>query len=233
MHEGNQRMSHKLEALIFDLDGVIADTAELHYRSWKRLADEEGMTFTRIDNEALRGITRQESLKRFLRGRQIDESTTQDWLRRKNDYFHENFQGLTPDACLPGVARLLDDARHYAIKCGVASASRNARPVLEKLGMLGDFAVIGDGNTVARSKPAPDIFLWVAERLGVDPSCTIVFEDSEAGVAAALTGEFHVVGIGSAGVDRAHLAVPDLSDVTLNSLMTWFSLDGGQVSRSG
>ncbi len=99
-----------IRGLIFDLDGVITDTAEYHYRSWQRLADEEGIPFTREDGEALRGVSRRESLTRLLKGRAIDEATAQDWMRRKNAYFASDLSRLTPDAVLPGVRTLLEEA---------------------------------------------------------------------------------------------------------------------------
>jgi beta-phosphoglucomutase len=212
-------MTHEIHALIFDLDGVIADTIELHYLSWKRLADEENVLFTHQDNDRLRGLPRRESLDIFVRGRHLDEDTAQQWMQRKNGYFHEYLAHFSPANRLPGVARLLDEARAAGLKLGVGSASKNAHAVLERLELLDAFDVIGDAHAVMRHKPAPDVFLWVAERLGVLPAQTLTFEDSSVGVEAALAGGFWVVGLGTAAVGQAHVVLPDLVNVNLQMLL--------------
>jgi beta-phosphoglucomutase len=205
-------MSLHIRAFIFDFDGVIADTAELHYRSWQRLADEEGIPFTRQDSEVLRGVSRRESLRRLLKGRPIDEATAEAWMTRKNDYFLSSLNEFTPSSVLPGVVNLLDEARAAGIKTAIASASRNVHLVLERLQIADRFDAIGDANSVANNKPAPDVFVWTAGRLGMSPSQSVIFEDSEAGVTAALTGGFWVIGIGTGGVSEAHILVPDLAE---------------------
>ena len=199
-----------IKGFIFDLDGVITDTAELHYLSWKRLADEEGLPFTREDNEQLRGVSRRESLNRLLKGRPIDEETAQAWMTRKNGYYRDYLKQLTPADQLPGVREFLHDARARGILLGLGSASRNARDVLERLELSAAFDAVGDGNSVVNTKPAPDLFLWVAGRLNVTPREAAVFEDAEAGIDAALAGGFWAVGVGSANVDHAHVVVPSL-----------------------
>jgi beta-phosphoglucomutase len=201
-----------IRAFIFDLDGVITDTAEYHFRSWKRLADEEGIPFTRQDNEALRGVSRRESLNRMLKGRPIDEATANAWMERKNGYYIELLNDITPADVLPGALNLLDEARAAGIRTAIASASKNARPVLDKLQIADKFDALGDGYSVVNTKPAPDLFIWTAGRLGVSPPQAVIFEDAEAGVAAALTGGFWAVGIGTADVGRAHVVVPGLAD---------------------
>ncbi len=201
-----------IRAFIFDLDGVITDTAEYHFRSWKRLADEEGIPFTRQDNEALRGVSRRESLNRMLKGRVVDEATAQAWMERKNNYYVASLDEITPANILPGALNLLGEARAAGIKTAIASASKNARPVLDKLGIADRFDAVGDGYSVVNTKPAPDLFIWTAGRLGVSPTQAIVFEDAEAGVAAALTGGFYTLGVGTAEVGRAHVLLHDLAD---------------------
>ncbi|MBC8098940.1 MAG: beta-phosphoglucomutase, partial [Armatimonadetes bacterium] len=175
-----------LRAFIFDLDGVITDTAEYHYLAWKRLADEEGYPFTRHDNEQLRGVSRSESLLRLLKGRTLPEATFQEHLDRKNRYYQAYLETITAADCLPGVTRFLEQTQAAGIKIGLGSASRNARPVLDKLGLTAMFGVIGDGYSVVNPKPAPDLFVWVAGGLGVTVDQAVVFEDAEAGVNAAL-----------------------------------------------
>ena len=208
-----------IRAFIFDLDGVITDTAEFHFRSWERLANEEGLSFTRQDNEALRGVSRRESLNRLLKGKPIDEATAQAWMTRKNDYYLAYLEAITPANVLPGALTLLDEAHAAGIKTAIGSASKNARSVLERLNILDKFDAIGDGNSVVNTKPAPDLFIWTAGRMGVSPSQAVVFEDAEAGIAAALTGGFWTVGIGSADVDKAHVLLPNLVDAHVSAII--------------
>lgn len=207
-----------LRALIFDLDGVLADTLKLHYRSWKRLGDEEQIPFSWRDFDRALGLTRRSALDVFLNGRVVSEATVQDYLRRKNAYFHEYLQDLSPADTAPGVADLIADARAAGLKIGLGSSSANARLVLSRLGLLDQFDAIGDGNTPVASKPAPDIYQYVANCLDVHPSEAVVFEDSDAGVQAGLAGGFYVVGIGSTRVAGAHLIVPSLAGIRVATL---------------
>lgn len=211
----------EIRAFIFDLDGVITDTAEYHFRAWKRLADEEGIPFTREDNEALRGVSRRESLNRMLKGRFIEEETAQEWMARKNGYYQDFLTQVTPDDLLPGAADFLSDARARGLKVAVGSASRNARTVLDNLQITGQLDAIGDGHSVARTKPAPDLFVWVAGRLALPPGACVVFEDAEAGVEAALTAGTYTIGVGpEERVGRAHLRLPTgLADITVDECL--------------
>lgn len=213
-----------MRAFIFDLDGVITDTAEFHFQSWKRLADEEGILFTREDNDQLRGVSRRESLNRILKGRPIDAATAQTWMTRKNDYYLNYLETLTPHDCLPGVIDFLTAAQGQGIRLGLGSASQNAHIVLEKLGLLGRFDVIGDGYSVVNAKPAPDLFVWVAGALRVSPNQATVFEDAEAGIDAALAGGFWTVGIGNAKVGHAHITAPGLSSLTVSGVLERLSV---------
>lgn len=208
-----------IRGFIFDLDGVITDTAEFHYQSWQRLADEEGLPFTRQDNEALRGVSRRESLNRLLKGKVVDEATAQDYMARKNRYYREYLQRMTPADLLPGVETFLKDARAAGIKLAIGSASKNARDALEKLEILPYFDAIGDGYSVVNTKPAPDLFLWTAGRLDVPPDEAVVFEDAEAGIDAALAGAFWTVGVGSSTIQHAHMVVAGLVEVTVTELL--------------
>lgn len=212
-------MSPHIRALIFDLDGVITDTVEYHYRSWKRLAEEEGLPFTRADNAALRSVSRRESLNRLLKGRVVDEATAQAWMARKQEYFISYLQMMTPADVLPGVRDLIDDAHASGLKTAIASSSRNARVVLAKLELTDQFEVICDAHCVVHTKPAPDLFLWTAGRLDVYPQHGLVIEDAEAGVTAARAGGFWVVGLGDEGVEQAHVRLPNLVDAQVANLL--------------
>src|SRR5450432_4058831 len=125
-----------VQAFIFDLDGVLTDTAEYHFRAWKRLADEEGVPFTREDNEQLRGVSRRQSLLLLLKGRNLPEAQMESWMTRKNDYYRAFLSDITPSDLLPGVSSFLAEARNRGIKLGVGSASKNARDAIVHLGIM-------------------------------------------------------------------------------------------------
>jgi beta-phosphoglucomutase len=216
-----------IRAFIFDLDGVITDTAEFHYLAWDRLSKEEGIPFTREDNEKLRGLSRRDSLLTMLKGRVVPEETMEAWMTRKNIYYREYLSRITPNDRLPGVTEFLEEAQAAGIKLGVGSASRNARDVLEKLGLLDMFQVVGDGLSVVNTKPHPDIFIWTAGGLGVSVTEAVVFEDAEAGIDAALKAGFKAVGLGSSNVGHAHLVFPGLANVRVSDV-----LNGLEVARS-
>lgn len=196
-------------AFVFDLDGVITDTAEFHYLAWKRLADEENIPFSREDNEALRGVSRRESLNLLLNGRVISEETVQAWMTRKNGYYLEYLNSLTPDAHLPGVTDFLDSAQAVRLKLGIGSASKNARLVLERLELTRYFDVIGDGYSVNNPKPSQDLFVWVAGGLRINVTEIVVFEDAKAGIDAAKQAGCLTVGIGNANVSHADILLPN------------------------
>jgi beta-phosphoglucomutase len=195
-------------AVIFDLDGVLTDTAALHYRSWQVVADELGIPFGLADYERMRGLGREDSLAVMLGP---DYETTpsdarRDLAERKNDIYLDMVARMTPDDLFPGVRALLDGLRAAGARLAVASSSRNADPVIDRLGIRDVFALVIDANTVPNSKPAPDVFLAAAERLGVGRQRCAVVEDAAAGVAAARAAGMRVVGVGPAervgGADR-------------------------------
>ena len=209
-----------IQGLIFDMDGVVADTVELHYRSWQRLADEEAHPFSREDNDALLGRTREEALEVWLGGKSVTPEQRDALMQRKNSYFLESLDALGPGDLLPGVGELLREASARGIPLGLASSSRNARQVCLRLGVLDLFDAFADGESVVHPKPAPDVFLWVAGRLGLHPARCLVFEDSGAGVRAARAGGFRVLGLGDAArLGEAHLVRSSLKGVTVDDLL--------------
>ena len=188
-----------LKALVFDLDGVITDSAELHYQAWKRLSEELGLYFDREQNEALKGVSRIGSFEIILRNNnKLDAYTEEEketLANRKNEYYKELVETLTEDDILPGIYQLLKDARAEGLKTAIASVSRNAPRVLEKIGLSEYFDTIADAAKVKRSKPDPEIFLTCAEQLGIDPVDCIGLEDSQAGIEGILSAGMYAVGI--------------------------------------
>ena len=209
-----------IQGFIFDLDGVLTDTAEYHYRGWKRLAEEIGLPFTREDNEALRGIPRRESLMLILKERQIPEEQLLEMMKRKNCYYLDFIREITPRDVLPGTVELLKEIRTAGLKSAVGSASKNAPEVLQRLGIDHLLDAISHGGSVEKQKPAPDLFLHAAAQLGLEPAECVVVEDAAAGIEAALAGGFHSVGLGPPErVGKAHVVLPSLEGVHLDDLL--------------
>ena len=212
-----------IRAFIFDLDGVITDTAEYHYRGWKRLAEEEGLSFTREENEHLRGIPRRESLMLILKDRVYDEEKIHEMMERKNSYYLEFIKEISPRDLLPGAKELLEEIRAAGLKNALGSASKNASEVIERLGIQSLFDAIADGHSVERQKPAPDLFLHAARKLDLSPIECVVVEDAAAGIEAARAGGFRSVGLGPRErVGRADVVFPSLAGVRLSDLLIVF-----------
>lgn len=208
-----------IRGFIFDLDGVITDTAEYHYRGWKRLAEEEGLPFTRADNEFLRGISRRESLMLILKDRVYPEEKIQEMMERKNNYYLESIKEISPRDLLPGAKELLEEIRAAGLKNALGSASKNAGEVLDRLGIRSLFDAIADGHSVERQKPAPDLFLHAARQLNLSPMECVVMEDATAGIEAAKAGGFRSIGLGPRErVGAAEAVFPSLSGVRLADL---------------
>ena len=212
-----------IKACIFDLDGVIVDTAKFHYLAWKRLADEQGIPFTEHDNEQLKGISRMESLDILLSlgSRKVDEKSKAEMATRKNEWFVDYITAMKPDEIFPGVKTLLEDLRNKKFKVGLASSSKNAGTVLDRLGIANLFDCVVDGTMIKNSKPDPEVFLLAAERLNVPPDTCVVFEDAEAGVEAAHRAGMKSVGIGSPAIlGEAELVIPRTGDFAIEQLNT-------------
>lgn len=188
-----------IKACIFDLDGVIVDTAKYHYQAWNRLAEELGFSITHEQNELLKGVSRMESLNVILGlgGKTLTEDEKILYCERKNSWYVEFINTMDESEILPGAVELLDELIKEGIKVGLGSASKNSVMLLTKLGIIDRFEVIIDGTKTTESKPHPQVFLMGAEALGVAPEDTIVFEDSVSGIEAAKRGNFMSVGIGS------------------------------------
>ena len=212
-----------IRAFIFDLDGVITDTAEYHYRGWKRLAEEQGLSFSRADNEHLRGIPRRESLMLLLKDRVYAEAKILEMMERKNKYYLEFIKEISPRDLLPGAKELLAEIRAAGLKNALGSASKNASEVLDRLGIRSLFDAISDGHSVERQKPAPDLFLHAARQLNLSPAECVVVEDAAAGIEAAKAGGFRSIGLGPRErVGAADANFPSLEGLHLADLLHAF-----------
>jgi beta-phosphoglucomutase len=211
------------------MDGILTDTVEYHYRSWQQLAAELKITFTRKDNEKLLGLSRPDCMKLFLQGRRTSAEEFEQLLQKKNAYFLKLIQDFSPTDLLPGVNALLTTIKQAGYKLAVASSSRNTTFILNRLGIAAFFDIISDSNTINRAKPAPDLFLDAANRLGVPPEKCVVFEDATAGVTAGLRAGMLVVGIGPANlVGSAHLRYPTMAAVDLAHILAYQKEKSGQ-----
>lgn len=211
-------MTHGFRAAIFDLDGVLADSAVMHYAAWQRLADELGIAFDSHANEALKGVDRAGSLRLLLqRGeRDYDAATFAALCERKDGFYRELLASVTSASLLPGATALVEVARQAGLQLAVASASRNADALLDRLGIKACFDYIADAAVIPHPKPAPDIFLACAAALRVAPGDCIGFEDAAAGVEAIVAAGMVAVGIGdSKALARARIVFPVTAAVDL------------------
>ena len=210
-----------VKAIIFDLDGVLVDTAHYHYLAWKRLASELGIDLTIQHNELLKGVSRMRSLEIILDlgGIKLSETEKERIANKKNGWFVEFVKEMKPDEIFPGVKEMLARIRAKGLKVALASSSKNAQNVIQLLHIENDFDVIIDGNMIAHSKPDPEIFLLAAAKLGIDPASCVVFEDAEAGVEAAIAAGMKCIGVGSAEqLRKANYIVRNTADFNLEKL---------------
>ncbi len=204
------------KAFIFDLDGVIVDTARYHFFAWQKIASELGVEFTPEHNEKLKGVSRVRSLEIILELGRITarEEDRQRWLHQKNEDYLAHIANMDESEILPGVMHTLRYLKRNNQPIALGSASKNARPILEKVGIIEYFDAIVDGNDVTNAKPDPEVFLQATRLLGATAANSIVFEDSEAGIDAANSAGMTSVGIGEAKIlHRAHFCFPDFTHV--------------------
>ncbi|MDD5066036.1 MAG: beta-phosphoglucomutase [bacterium] len=210
---------NKMKGIIYDLDGVIVDTAQYHYLGWKKLADHIHVEFDEKKNEKLKGLSRRDSLLAML-GRVPDEEQIKKWCEMKNRFYLEFIRKLDVSVILPGAADFLETVRkNGSWKQALASSSRNARLILKKLGIERFFDAVVDGTEVERAKPDPRIFLKAALKLQLQPDQVVVVEDAESGIRAAQAAGMKTIGIGRPDLlSRANLVVKDLSCISLATL---------------
>ena len=213
------------KAFIFDLDGVIVDTAKYHYLAWKKIASELGIEFTHEHNELLKGVSRVRSLDIILGLGEVEASQAQkeQWLIQKNEDYLSYLVDMDQSEILPGVMTVLEFLKANQQPIALGSASKNARPILEKTGILSYFDAIVDGNDVSNAKPDPEVFLQAAQKLGISNENSIVFEDSVAGIQAANIASMTSIGIGEASIlNEAKFNFKDftyIDEAFLNSLI--------------
>ena len=213
------------KAFIFDLDGVIVDTAKYHYLAWKKIATDLGIEFTHEHNELLKGVSRVRSLEIILGLGQVEASQEQkdQWLIQKNEDYLSYLVDMDQNEILPGVMPVLEFLKANQQPIALGSASKNARPILEKTGILSYFDAIVDGNDVSNAKPDPEVFLQAAQKLGITNENSIVFEDSVAGIQAANIASMTSIGIGDATIlNEAKFNFKDftfIDEAFLNSLI--------------
>jgi beta-phosphoglucomutase len=210
-----------VKAYLFDLDGVLVDTAKYHFIAWKKLADELNIPFTHDDNEKLKGVSRMDSLDIILKlgGRSLSTQEKNELADRKNKWFVDFVNGMSPSEIFPGVKELLAELKKRGLKVGLASSSKNAPAVLQLLGITSLFDAIVDGSMVTNAKPDPELFLLASEKLNTPPSECVVFEDAEAGVEAARRAGMKCVGVGSVSIlHQADFIVKQVADFKLTDL---------------
>ena len=216
----------EFKGCLFDMDGVIVDSAVHHYSAWKKLADALSIPFSEEDNHALKGRSRVDSLDHILQlGQlQLDEKTKLRLMEQKNVHYLRLIQEMNPTDILPGAKELIQELSQAGIGVGLGSSSRNAQLILDNVGLTPLFNAIVDGNHITLSKPDPEVFLKGAQALGLHPSEVIVFEDAASGVQAANAGGFFSVGVGEEQQLReANVVVPSLKGITCSHLQDWLN----------
>ncbi len=206
----------EIKSCIFDLDGVLVDTAKYHYLAWKRLCNELGFDLTEAENESLKGISRAESLDILLEkgGISLSDEKKEELMTRKNGWYLEYIDKMGADEILPGALEFLKHVKSEGKKIALGSSSKNALRIIEVLGILPLFDAVIDGTKVSKGKPDPQTFQLGAEALKTHPSECVVFEDAAAGVEAALAGGMFIVGVGDESVlNRANIVIDGFDGV--------------------
>tara|TARA_B100001094_G_C17950101_1_gene680089 strand:+ start:56 stop:727 length:672 start_codon:yes stop_codon:yes gene_type:complete len=211
----------KIQGVIFDLDGVIVDTAKFHFNSWKTIASEWNYELKYNDNEKLKGVSRMDSVVKIAGWAEINLSSEEleHAANRKNEIYTELCSKLTPEHILPGIMSLINQLKANNICIALGSASKNARLVLKKIGLLTLFDVIVDGNDVSKSKPNPEVFIKAAKQMNLLPKNCVVVEDAPAGIIAALSANMKVIGIGKSNeLHTANLVIENSKNLSIDLL---------------
>lgn len=212
-----------IKACIFDLDGVIVDTAKYHYKAWKRLAEELGFEFTEKDNERLKGVSRMTSLEILLEiGNKKGEFTEEEKIKlatKKNEWYREYITKMGKDEILPGVEGFLELLRQHGIKIAIGSASKNAKTILERIDLIDKFDSIIDGTKITKAKPDPQVFTKAADEMNEKYENCVVFEDSQSGIDAALAAGMKAIAVGNPeNLKNSHKIIADFKNKDLGLL---------------
>ncbi|MTI71749.1 MAG: beta-phosphoglucomutase [Firmicutes bacterium] len=210
-----------IKACIFDLDGVIVDTAKYHYKSWKKLAHTLGFDFPKEDNERLKGVSRMESLEILLKIGKIKKTPKEKkaLADKKNDWYRKYISQMDESEILPGAKEFIKILKRHNIKVALGSSSKNAMTILKQIKMTDEFDTIIDGTQIKKAKPSPDIFLLAAEKLNINPKQCVVFEDAKSGIKAAKNANMFVVGVGSNdALKNADMTIPNLMKISVEKL---------------
>ena len=212
---------NKIKACIFDLDGVIVDTAKYHYLAWRRLAEELGFKFTEEQNERLKGVSRMKSLEILLEigNKNFTEEEKLKLAEKKNNWYIEYISKMKEDEILPGAKEFLELVRASGIKTALGSVSKNSMTILNNLKLIKYFDAVIDGNKVSKAKPDPEVFLLGAREVNVEPKNCVVFEDAQARIEAAINAGMYSIGIGNAKIlNKANFVVNSLKEMTMEKL---------------
>ncbi|MCX7694817.1 MAG: beta-phosphoglucomutase [Caloramator sp.] len=210
-----------IKGCIFDLDGVIVDTAKYHYLAWKRLANELGFEFTEEDNERLKGVSRMKSLEILLEigNKEFDDETKHKLAEKKNAWYVEYISRMDESEILEGVKEFLTELREKGVKISLGSVSKNAMTILKNINLLPYFDAVIDGTKVTNAKPDPEVFLKAAEELGLKSEECCVFEDAVAGIEAARRANMKVIGVGSPDIlGDANKVISGFKGITIDIL---------------
>ncbi|HQJ37687.1 MAG TPA: beta-phosphoglucomutase [Bacillota bacterium] len=210
-----------IKGCIFDLDGVIVNTARYHYLAWKKLANELGFDFSEKYNESLKGVSRMESLEILLKagGLSFDDETKLALAAKKNQWYVDYINAMEEDEVLPGAKEFIERLKAAGLKIALGSASKNALTILNRLRLADYFDVIIDGTKISRAKPDPEIFLLAAQELELPPTDCVVFEDAKAGVEAAKKAGMKCVGVGiSSELYEVDAVIPGFENIDLSIL---------------
>lgn len=211
-----------IKAVLMDLDGVVVFTDKYHYLGWKQLCDEMGWQFDEQVNHGCRGVSRMGSLEVILRhnGIEMEDERKVELANRKNDYYKRKLGAISDEDVYPGLLEFIKAVRGKGVKVGLCSSSRNAKMVLDALGITGYFDTIVTGSDISRTKPDPEIFELAADKLGIEPGSCVVFEDAESGVEAAKNAKMHCVGVGDSDrLSDADICITDYADIDIERLL--------------
>lgn len=210
------------KGLLFDLDGVLADTAKYHFLAWREIAGELGIEFTIKDNERLKGVSRERSFEIVLEvgNKTMAKEEQKKYCERKNERYLSYIQKMEADEILPGVREFLEDARKKGYLISLGSASKNSALILDRLNITHYFDAVIDGTKVTKAKPDPEVFVKGAEALGLSCDSCIVFEDAEAGIEAAHRGGMKAIGVGTKeNLPEADIVIPGFSGLTVDDIL--------------